>query len=165
MSDAPPMLHLFCGKIAAGKSTLAARLASREGTVLISEDEWLGALFSDQLATPRDYVHCALKLRAVIGPHAASLLNAGVSVVLDFPANTVETRQWMRGIIQATNVSHTLHLLDIPDELCLARLRTRNAQGDHAFSATEEQFRRFSNHFAAPSAEEGFNIKIHTSTG
>ncbi|MGC3940284.1 AAA family ATPase [Roseobacter sp. EG26] len=165
MSDAPPTLHLFCGKIAAGKSTLAATLASMEGTVLISEDEWLGALYSDQLATPRDYVHCVFKLRTVMGPHVAALLKAGVSVVLDFPANTVETRQWMRDILQETNASHTLYLLDIPDELCLARLRARNAQGNHAFAVTEKQFRQFSSHFVAPLAEEGFNIEIFTATG
>ncbi|MCH4590627.1 LysR family transcriptional regulator, partial [Achromobacter xylosoxidans] len=31
------MLHFLCGKIGAGKSTLAARLASRPDTLLISE--------------------------------------------------------------------------------------------------------------------------------
>ena len=36
-----PTLHLVCGKIAAGKSTLANRLANAPATVLISEDYWM----------------------------------------------------------------------------------------------------------------------------
>jgi predicted kinase len=39
-------LYLLCGKIAAGKSTLARRLAARPATLLISEDHWTSNLFS-----------------------------------------------------------------------------------------------------------------------
>ena len=49
MPDHSPILHMLCGKIAAGKSTLAARLASAPETVLIAEDDWLNALFADEL--------------------------------------------------------------------------------------------------------------------
>jgi predicted kinase len=45
-----PTLHMICGKIAAGKSTLAARLGRAQGTVLVAEDDWLSALFPDQLS-------------------------------------------------------------------------------------------------------------------
>lgn len=156
---------MFCGKIAAGKSTLAAKLGSMDGTVLIAEDEWLNVLFSDQMSSPRDYVRCASKLRKIMGPHISSLLNAGVSVVLDFQANTVEARDWMRGILEQANASHQLHVLAPSHEVCLARLRKRNASGDHPFAVTEEQFRQFSRHFVAPSPGEGFNIVMHDEAG
>lgn len=160
-----PTLHMLCGKIAAGKSTLASRLADLDGTILVAEDDWLNALFADELVSASDYVRCASKLRAVMGSHISALLNAGVSVVLDFPANTVENRDWMRGILEATDAEHRLHLLDVADEVCLTRLRERNAQGDHPFAVTEEQFRRFSSHFVAPSPDEGFNIVVHGEEG
>ena len=159
-----PTLHMLCGKIASGKSTLAARLSRLEGTVLIAEDVWLGALFSEEMATPKDYVRCAARLRSVMGPHVASLLDAGASVVLDFPANTLETRGWMRGILGTTHASHELHVLNATDDLCLARLRDRNAQGEHAFAATEAQFRQITKHFVAPTPDEGFNLVIHDQT-
>ncbi len=98
-----------------------------------------------------------------MGPHVASLLNAGISVVLDFQANTLEARQWMRGILEQTNARHVLHVLDVPDDVCLARLHERNAAGDHPFAATEQQFRQISKHFVAPTAAEGFNIVVHDS--
>lgn len=155
------MLHLICGKIASGKSTLTAKLSKNSGTVAIAEDDWLASLFSDEIASISDYVRCAAKLRNIMGPHVVALLRADVSVVLDFPANTVVDRMWMRGLIQAADAAHELHYLDVPDEICLARLRERNAAGDHAFAATDEQFHQISRHFVAPVPEEGFDIIPH----
>ncbi len=161
MSQAIPTLHLLCGKVASGKSTLAAEIAERDAAVLISEDEWLSALFGDQMKSLQDYVNCALKLRPVMGSHVASLLKAGVSVVLDFPANTIENRAWMRDLLEGTAAQHHLHFLDVPDEVCLHRLHERNREGAHAFAATEDQYRRIARHFVPPSPEEGFNIITH----
>lgn len=164
MAPAPstrPTLHLVCGKIAAGKSTLAARLAAADGTVLVAEDAWLAALFGDEMTTGADYVRYAARLRSAMGPHVTALLTAGLSVVLDFPANTVESRLWMRGIFEAAGAGHRLHLLAPPDAVCLERLRLRNAQGDHPFKVSEAQFVRFSRHFAPPAPEEGFTIVRH----
>ena len=36
-------LFFFCGKMGAGKSTMARQVASKHGAVLLSEDEWLAA--------------------------------------------------------------------------------------------------------------------------
>ena len=58
-----PTLHMVCGKIASGKSTLIAALAQQPRTILISEDVWLGALFVDQMSSPADYVRAAARLR------------------------------------------------------------------------------------------------------
>lgn len=158
-------LHLVCGKIAAGKSTLTRKLAEAEGNVLISEDRWLTALFADQMKTVPDYVACAAKLRAVMAPHVADLLGAGCSVVLDFPANTVATRDWMRQIVAQTGVDHSLHYLDVPDEVCLARLHARNASGDHPFQVTDAQFHRITAAFEPPTPDEGFAVMVHRPEG
>ncbi|MFY1708983.1 AAA family ATPase [Tritonibacter scottomollicae] len=164
MSQSHPMLHLLCGKIASGKSTLAAQLAAQDATVLLAEDAWLHGLYADQMSSPADYVRCSASLRAVIAPHVAALLEAGVSVVLDFPANTVATRAWMRDLLTQTGAAHQLHLLDVSDDTCLARLRRRNAAGNHAFAATEAQFHQFTRHFAPPTPQEGFDVVVHSHT-
>lgn len=161
MAATPPTLHMLCGKIASGKSTLAARLGAMEGTVVISEDDWLAALYSDRMATIADYLSCAANLRQVMAPHVETLLRAGVSVVLDFPANTVETRAWMRAVIERTRVAHQLHLLQASDAQCLERLRRRNEKGHHPFAATEAQFHRVTAHFSPPTPDEGFHIVLH----
>ena len=161
MTPTHPTLHMLCGKIASGKSTLAAKLAAAEKTVLISEDNWLGTLHGAEMATVADYVHRSGNLRKIMGPHITALLKAGVSVVLDFPANTVENRNWMRSITINSGADHTLHVLEAPDDLCLKRLKARNAAGEHAFAATEEQFHHITKHYTPPSAEEGFKVLVH----
>src|SRR5271169_784612 len=99
-------LYLLCGKIAARKSTCASSLASRPATVLISEDFWNSNLFPGELKTIEDYRRCSTRLRNAMGPHVISLLKAGVSVVLDFPANTIANRRWIRAIFEGANVSN-----------------------------------------------------------
>lgn len=161
MSPTPPTLHMMCGKIASGKSTLTAELGRADATVVITEDDWLNALYPQEMASISDFRRCTSKLRAIIKPHVASLLNAGVSVVLDFQANTVESRNWMRGILSQTSAAHMLHVLEVSDEVCLERLQARNASGNHAFAPTKEQFIQFSKHFVAPTKDEGFDIIRH----
>jgi predicted kinase len=154
-------LHLLCGKIAAGKSTLARELATDPDAVLIAEDAWLARLYPGEIAALDDYVRCTGRLRSAMGPHVAALLRAGVSVVLDFPANTVASRQWMRGIADDAGADRRLHWLDLPDETCKARLRERNARGEHAFAPTEADFELFTSYFVAPTEDEGLDVVIH----
>ncbi|MGC2780747.1 MAG: ATP-binding protein, partial [Bradyrhizobium sp.] len=89
MSPNQPVLHLVCGKIAAGKSTLTAELGRRPTTVVVAEDQWLSQLYPGEQNTLADYIRNSSRLRAAMGPHVVALLRAGVSVVLDFPANTL----------------------------------------------------------------------------
>jgi predicted kinase len=152
-------LHILCGKIASGKSTLAGKLTAEPATLLISEDAWLADLFGPEMASIQDYVRCSARLRAVMEPHVVSLLKAGVSVVLDFPANTPDTRLWMRRVASAAGCAHTLHFLNVPDEVCKERLRQRNAAGLHPFSVSDEQFEAITRHFVPPQADEGFEIR------
>ena len=153
---------MLCGKIAAGKSTLASELAQAPDSVLISEDAWLGALYSDDMHTGADYVRNASRLRGALAPHVVELLNAGVSVVLDFPANTVETRKWLREILAETGAAHQMHVLDLPDDICLERLQKRNADGAHTFSRRQKRSSSGSrNTLSPPTDEEGFNIIRH----
>jgi predicted kinase len=155
------MLHMICGKIAAGKSTLARRLAAEPGTVLISEDFWTSRLYKDEMKTVADYGRYSARLREAMGPHVVSLLKAGVSIVLDFPANTPLTRAWARGIFDAANVGHKLHFLDLSDAICRSRMHRRNADGTHDFTVTDEEFDKITSYFVAPSAQEGFDVTVY----
>jgi len=156
-----PTLHLLCGKIAAGKSTLAAKLATTDNTILIAEDAWLAGLFSEELQKPKDYLQCAMKLQTAMAPHIVALLKEGMSVVLDFQGNTVEGRAWMRALLDQTDADHQFHVLMPPDEVCLARLRVRNASGLHPFTVTDDQFHQISAFFVPPTPDEGFNLVVH----
>ena len=157
-----PTLYLVCGKIAAGKSTLASHLAARPATLLISEDHWTSNLFADDLQTIDDYARLSARLRAAMGPHVVDILQRGLSVVLDFPANTVARRHWMRSLIDQAKVDHELHLLDVPDAVCKRRLEERNASGKHPFQVSETDYNLFTSYFVPPGPGEGFNVIVHT---
>ena len=161
MPDSRPTLYLFCGKIAAGKSTLASRLSARPATILISEDHWNANLFHAELKTLEDYARYSRRLRNAMGPHVVSLLRIGVSAVLDFPANGVETRRWMRGIFEEADAANELHFVDVSDEVCKQRLRERNAADKHPFQTGEADYDRFTSYFTPPSLDEGFNVIVH----
>jgi predicted kinase len=156
-----PTLHLLCGKIASGKSTLAAKLARRDDAIVLSEDEWLSSLFGDQMKTGADFLRFSDRLRNTMAPHIVTLLERDLTVVLDFAANTVDQRAWMHVLVTQTQADHQLHVLDVPDDVCLARLESRNKEGKHAFAATEAQFRRFTKNFVLPTPDEGFTIMRH----
>ncbi|WNJ81858.1 ATP-binding protein [Cedecea neteri] len=161
-SLAQPTLHLLCGKIAAGKSTLSAKLMEAPNTILVSEDTWLAALYGEQMQSVADYVACSGKLKKALTPHLVSLLRNGLSVVLDFPANTLANRQWMKSIVDEAGADNRLHYLDVPDDVCRERLRARNSSGTHDFAATDAQFDLITSYFVAPDEREGLTIIRYT---
>jgi predicted kinase len=158
---AKPTLHLMCGKIASGKSTLATFLSAEQGVVLLTEDQWLSRLYPEQIRSVADYVRLARQLRSVTGPLVIDLLKAGVTVVLDFPANTPADRQWLRNLADAAQASHCLHFIDIDDDTCRARLHRRNAGGEHDFATTDAEFDLITSYFQAPNSDEGLNVLVH----
>ncbi|CAB3926721.1 AAA family ATPase [Achromobacter anxifer] len=160
-APATPMLHFLCGKIGAGKSTLAQALAARPATILLSEDSWLAALYPGEIVDLTDYARCASRLRNAMGSHVAALVRSGLSVVLDFPANTRRSRDWLRQVAQEAGCAHQLHYLDLPDEVCKARLRARNASGTHPYTTTDEQYDAITAYFVEPEDDEGFTLVRH----
>ena len=156
-----PTLHLLCGKIASGKSTLAQRLTAEHAAILLSEDQWLAQLYPGEIRSVADYVRCAQHIRGVLAPLVIDLLNSGINVVLDFPANTLAHREWLRGLAQTAQVPHCLHYLELDDDTCRARLHQRNARGAHDFAATDAEFDLITQHFSAPSEAEGLRIVVH----
>lgn len=156
-----PTLHLLCGKIASGKSTLANALKAEQAAILLTEDHWLSRLYPGQIHSVADYVKLSRRLRDVVGPLVIDMLKASINVVLDFPANTPADRQWLRNLADAAQASHCLHFIDIDDDTCRARLHLRNKRGEHDFAATDAEFDLITSYFVAPDQEEGLNIVTH----
>ena len=158
------VLHMVCGKIASGKSTLTKRLARTENAVVISEDIWMVHLYPGELRTLDDYVRCSGRIRRALTDHIQALLSARMSVILDFPFNTVDSRAWGRELFNGAGVGHRLHYLDVSDEICKTRLRARNASGEHPFETTDAQFDQITQYFVPPSTTEGFQVVLHAAT-
>lgn len=85
-------LLFMCGKMAAGKSTLARSLAATERGVLLVQDDLLESLYPGEFVDVAAFLKYSARLRATLAPHIVSLLSFGMTVVIDFPANTRSAR-------------------------------------------------------------------------
>lgn len=155
-------LLFFSGKMASGKSTLARQLAERENAVLFSQDQLSETLFPGLVVNVASYLEYSGRINRMLAPHVVDILSKGVSVVLDFPANTRSQRAWFRGLIDAAGVEHELHFLDTPDHICRAQLRARSAHLPPGTKwTTDEDFDLIASHFRAPEPDEAFNVIRH----
>ena len=155
-------LIFFCGKMAAGKTTLARELADREKAVLLVQDEFLDALFPGEIIDVQGFVKYSSRLKNALTPHICVLLSKGISVVLDFPGNTRTQRAWFRKIIDHTDVEHELHYIDASDAWCKSQLRNRS-RGLPAGTPwnSDAEFEAVTAYFQAPSEGEKFNVIRH----
>ena len=88
-------LHFMCGKAGAGKTTLARELGRLLPAIVLCEDEWISTL-GFQVRSLEEYVEASGRIRKLMGSLVPDLLHQGVSVVLDFAANTARRRAWGR---------------------------------------------------------------------
>lgn len=150
--------------MAAGKSTLSNQIAEREGAILLSQDELLDALFPGAVDSLRSFDAYSKRIQAALTPLVCALLSKGVSVVLDFPANTKGQRAWFRQLLDVSHAAHELHLIVASDELCKRQLQQRSAQRrlpPGTKWTTAADFDEVTAYFDPPSAEEGFHVVRH----
>lgn len=162
MSEEPARLYFVCGKMAAGKSTCASKLARAKGAVLLVQDEFLDKLFPGEIRDIPDFVKYSRRVRDALSPLICELLSRGMAVVLDFPGNTRAQRAWFRELFERANAEHELHFIDVPDDICKSQLRERSKSlpAGSAFT-TDAEFDAITAYFQAPMEDEGFNVVAH----
>jgi len=155
-------LFFLCGKMAAGKSTLARQLAQKHDAVLLVQDEFLDALFPGEIVDIPGYVKYSSRLNRALVGHICALLSRGTSLVLDFPANTRTQRAWFRELCERAHVDHELHFVDATDEQCKQQLRTRSKELPEGSAWTSDgEFDAITKYFQPPADDEGFNVVRH----
>ena len=68
------MLHILCGKMASGKTTLSKKLRDEHNAILISEDIWLAKLYGEEISSFEDYIKYTKRLRETLYEHVIELL-------------------------------------------------------------------------------------------
>jgi adenylate kinase family enzyme len=144
----------------AGKTTYAKKLAKENNALYLSEDDWLSALYPNEINNFDDYITCSLRLKPMIKDHIIKLLNLGISIVMDFPGNTIKQRKWLLSIANDAKVNHELRYLKASDEICLKHLeKRREAIPERNQFDTEEVFKQVTKYFEEPRETEGINIR------
>jgi predicted kinase len=154
-------LIFFCGKMGAGKTTKSREIAEARNAVWISEDEWLEAIYPQEIASLEDYIKYSALLRPPIKKLVQSILTAGTDVVMDYPANTIQQRNWFRRIFSEVQAPHDLIYIDLPNDVCIERIAKRCAeQPERAATDTTEMFEQVTKYFVTPTSDEGFNTTV-----
>jgi predicted kinase len=155
------ILTFFCGKMGAGKTTKAHEIAQSSHAVLVSEDEWLEALYPRTITSLDDYLQYSARLKPQMKKLVQSILMAGTDVVMDFPANTLAQRQWFKAIFSEIQAPHKLVFIDVPDDVCKGQIaKRRTEQPDRAATDTVAMFEQVTRHFVPPTVEEGFSTIV-----
>ncbi len=155
------ILHVFCGKMGAGKSFTSKALSVDLNAILLSEDEWLQAHFPGDIETFSDYLKFSAHIRPFVRQHVQNILKTGTSVVLDFPANTARQRAWYRETAAEIGARLRVVYLKADDEWCLQHLAQRRLeQPERAKFDTEDVFRHVTALFEEPNADEGLDLQI-----
>ncbi len=154
-------LIFFCGKMGAGKSTYAKKLANELSAVFLSEDEWLSCLYPEEIKNFGDYIKYSARLRPLLKAHVRRILLSGLSVVMDFPGNTKKQRAWFKEIFSAGQIPHKLVYLKADDQLCIKQLEQRRMNSpERAHFDTAEVFHQVTAYFQEPTDEEGFYVEV-----
>jgi len=152
-------LHFICGKMASGKSTLSKELAQEHNAILLSEDEILAKLYPNEIKNISEYIEYSGRVKKMLKEYIIDTLKNDCNIVLDFPANTKEQREWFKEIFQEAWVNHTLHFIDKSDETCKTQLtfRSKDLPKDTPFTS-EKEFDMITKYFEEPQKSENFNI-------
>ena len=147
-------LHLICGLPCAGKTTLALQLEQKQRALRLTPDEWHIRLFGADIDDPAHDARHDL-VESLLWEVAARVLALGVDVILDFGFWSRSEREDYRARAARLGASSELHVLNVPDEVLLARLAARNAQPPPGtFVIPEAKLKAWIALFQAPAQEE-----------
>lgn len=152
-------LYIFCGKMASGKSTFAKKISESQSSVLISEDVLLGTWYPGQIVDINTYIQYSGRVKSAISTVLIDLLRTGTSVVLDFPANTIDQRKWIKDIVVQAEAYYEFHYLNCSDAICKSQLKKRAvSEPERSATDTVEMFDAVTKYFEPPLDTEGFEI-------
>lgn len=160
-TDEAPRVHLMCGLVCAGKTTLAKRLASELPAMRFSRDEWMLRLYGLRHDDTR-YVAALTPCTRLIWEVALDALRLRRSVIMDWNHWNPERRAKSRERAQSAGFAVVLHYLDVPLEVAVEGARHRLADDvDDAHPIDEQGVRHFATIFEPPTAAEGIPTITH----
>ena len=149
-----PTLYLVCGLPGAGKTTRALAIAQATGAIRLCPDEWLVAMGISLVDYPIRF-----RLQDHMLAHGEILLQAGVSVVVEFGSWSRQERDAIRQIAGQTGAATELHFVDAPLPELARRVRERG--GPDATSLVEDVLLKFPEKFERPTEDETAQYDVY----
>jgi predicted kinase len=149
-------VHMICGFVGAGKTTLARSIERETGGVRFSIDEWMITLYGHHMSRA-EFSRREANCKSVIWQLCRRLLSLGIDVILDCGFWKRAERDEYRRLATEAGCRSRLYFLDVPEGELQERLRERNRDlPDGDFPITEEMFEMFKPWFEPPGEDEDF---------
>jgi len=154
-------LIFFSGKMGAGKTTYAKKISNESQTIYLSEDEILSSFYPNEINNIEDYVIYSKRIKPFVTNLVKKLTENDLSVIMDFPGNTIQQREWFKMLIETCQVDGKLIYLKVADEICIHQIKKRRQEEPerHQFD-NEEMFHKITKYFQEPSDKEGLRLEI-----
>jgi predicted kinase len=153
-----PIVHLMCGLVAGGKTTLAQQLAEELPALRFSRDEWMIRLYGHSYDDPR-YVERLEPCTELMWDVAVQALRLGVNVILDWNHWSRLRRTYALDRARAAGFDAVVHFLDVRIDTAIRRAHHRLSTAPaHAHRVDEAGVRHFATIFERPADDEGLQI-------
>ena len=150
------MIHLICGRICSGKSTLAEALSRESGAVLLSCDELMTTLFPEPLG--ENYDAAAARAKAYLHNQAARLARSGMDVILDWGFWRRDERESVRSFYAGWGIETRWHCVEPAGEDWQRNIRARSeavrAGATDVYELDEGLLDKMNRLYEAPAPEE-----------
>lgn len=146
--ETPPFLYAIHGYIASGKTTFGQYLEDLGRGVLLSQDQWMTALYGNN-PPAQEFGKLYNLVENLILSHAGKLLDHGISVIFDNGFWSSSSREAIRSFAKKHKAEICFYELIASDEEMLERLRQRNHSvksqccfmiDDSAFNSLRDRF-------------------------
>lgn len=150
-------LHLMCGFMGFGKSTIAKQLQKKLNAVCLSPDKFMLDLYGRKL-TEKNFRIAKKRVDVVIWKLAEQVLKSGVDVILDYGFWTKVSRReaYERGIKIADEVIMEQVICSM--ETAKKRLLKRSKGDENELDTNSSCFEMFVGYYEPIEAEEGYTV-------
>lgn len=157
------MIYFITGPIGAGKSTYSRKLAAETNGIIFSIDDWMVKLYGSDMPLPIDLnwvLPRVERCEELIWATAVSVVQAGVSVILDLGLMKARQRQRFINLGDELGLDSALHYVSAETALRLERVLQRNREkcATFSFEVNPLMFHFMDSEFEIPSVTETENF-------
>jgi predicted kinase len=147
---------MICGLPGAGKTTLAKKLEKERGSLRLCADEWIVALYGDDIARDRDKLYAVRDaVEALQFDLTEKMLARDLDIILENGFWSRKERLMLRDKMAGLGAKTELIFLDVPRDILWGRLASRNRNLPPAtFHVTAHELDEWMGMFEPPGPDE-----------
>ena len=147
-------VHLICGKVGAGKTTYARRVADERNALLLTLDEWLLHFYEEPMSREAFDARVALCIEMMMRI-AERLVVLNTETVLDCGFWRRSVRDDVRSRVRGAGGQVVLYYVELPADERWKRIESRNGALDASTHHIDRaMFEMFEGWFDEPSSDE-----------